>query len=427
MAAPFRFLHAADFFLGQPLVGSGSLHAAIRETCRDAPYAAARRVFDVALQYRVAFVILTGELWSAEGGPQATEFLREQFERLRAHDIPVYWASGRSVSGDEAAPVTVPSNVHHFRSDSTERILIRRGRKALALLHGKSWARECPALEIDNAEPGLFAAAVTCGSRLPAGWNRDDVNYWAMGGTGRRRTRRAGLRLVHAPGRPQGMSIDETGPRGCSLVQVNRSGNAKIRPIATHAVRWRRARIKLEEDIAVEQLVERMVEGTRQSKSTGDGKVSNRADEHSQRDDMPLDLIVWSIEADGTMGARLRHGQLIEEVLAKYREQVQHHGLNVATAGIDVAFREFRREWLEEDSLLSEFLDVVRHARSDASHADLSEFLPIEPADPELDQAIGLVDRQHYADLLRDAAALGVDLLTGDVDVDEFVAAWGKS
>ena len=87
-----RFLHAADFQLHRLPTGLVELPDALRKVLVDAPLDAARNVFDAALANAVDFVILSGNIIDAEEAtPLALRFLVDQFKKLEARDIPVYW------------------------------------------------------------------------------------------------------------------------------------------------------------------------------------------------------------------------------------------------------------------------------------------------------------------------------------------------
>ena len=116
---PFRFLHASDFRLDAVPRGLTEVPDHLRDTLLDAPYNAARRVFDTALTERVAFVVLAGNILQADlTGPRGTTFLSEQFQRLAEAGISVYWAGGES-DPPENWPVAIPlpDNVHVFPKD----------------------------------------------------------------------------------------------------------------------------------------------------------------------------------------------------------------------------------------------------------------------------------------------------------------------
>ena len=58
----FRFLHASDFHLDQPLGGVIDVPEHLRDPFIDAPYQAASRVFDAAISERVDFVVVAGDI-----------------------------------------------------------------------------------------------------------------------------------------------------------------------------------------------------------------------------------------------------------------------------------------------------------------------------------------------------------------------------
>src|SRR5262245_4489473 len=90
-----RFLHAADLRLELPVVGLDEVPPHLRELLVDAPYDAARRVFDTALKERVDFVVLSGNIIDPQrAGPRGIAFLLEQFHRLAEQEIVVYWVGG---------------------------------------------------------------------------------------------------------------------------------------------------------------------------------------------------------------------------------------------------------------------------------------------------------------------------------------------
>src|SRR5262245_59140802 len=112
----FRFLHASDLHLERPPSGLALAPEHLRPTLLETPYLAAERVFDIALNEQVDFVVLSGDVVHLESaGPRALVFLAEQFQRLAERDIQVYWAGG-NVDPPESWPAALhlPSNVHRF-------------------------------------------------------------------------------------------------------------------------------------------------------------------------------------------------------------------------------------------------------------------------------------------------------------------------
>jgi DNA repair protein SbcD/Mre11 len=137
---PFRFIHASDFHLEQPLMGVAEVPDHLRELFLDAPYAAAQQVFEAALAEDVGFVVLSGDiLQPLATGPRGPLFLAEQFARLAARGIGVYWAGG-AVDPPETWPgvVKLPQNVHVFPRGRMEETTIAWESETLARLDRKS-------------------------------------------------------------------------------------------------------------------------------------------------------------------------------------------------------------------------------------------------------------------------------------------------
>ncbi len=80
---PFRFIHASDFHLERPLMGVTEVPDHLRELFLEAPYTAAKQVFDAALAEEADFVVLPGGILNpTEAGPRGPLFLAAQFARL---------------------------------------------------------------------------------------------------------------------------------------------------------------------------------------------------------------------------------------------------------------------------------------------------------------------------------------------------------
>ena len=86
---PFRFIHASDFHLERPLMGVTEVPDHLRELFLEAPYTAARRVFEAALVEDVKFVVLSGGMVvPAASGPRGPLFLAEQLRDSPSGGLP---------------------------------------------------------------------------------------------------------------------------------------------------------------------------------------------------------------------------------------------------------------------------------------------------------------------------------------------------
>ncbi len=136
----FRFVQASDFRLDQTPRGLAEIPDHLTEPLIEAAYRAAAAVFDLALAEEVDFVVLAGHLVEPElAGPRGPTFLTEQFSRLAARGIRVYWAAAPA-DGRRDWPITLvwPENVHVFDSRHIERVVHVRDGEPLCVLIGRS-------------------------------------------------------------------------------------------------------------------------------------------------------------------------------------------------------------------------------------------------------------------------------------------------
>ena len=195
---PFRFVHASDFHLEQPLMGVAEVPDHLRDLFLDAPYTAARKLFDAVLAEDADFVILSGDvLHPPSMGPRAALFLVEQFARLAERGIGVYWAGGM-VDPPEAWPAALRCRrmSTSFRTAESEELTIQRDGEPLARLSGISRDPQRPLRPTDFApDPaGLYSIAVAHGEADPSALQARGIHYWALGGRHDRSTPSAGRR-----------------------------------------------------------------------------------------------------------------------------------------------------------------------------------------------------------------------------------------
>ncbi len=177
----FRFLHTSDFRLDAVPRGLSEVPDHLRNALLDAPYAAARRVFDTALAERVAFILLAGNVLQPElSGPRGTAFLGEQFQRMAEAGIGVYWAGGE-IDPPEAWPgaFPLPENVRVFAKDRVTDFLHQLDGSPLVRIVGTSRGPRAlhPAEFLPDAA-GLCTIGVVCGEVEPAALQAQGIHYW---------------------------------------------------------------------------------------------------------------------------------------------------------------------------------------------------------------------------------------------------------
>jgi hypothetical protein len=402
---PFRFVHASDFHLENPLAGVADVPEHLRDRFIDAPYQAATRVFDAALAEEAQFLILAGDLLQVQNsGPRGPLFLAEQFARLAARNIPVYWAGG-AVDPPEDWPawLDLPANVHVFpRGRASELLHERDGAPAVRLI-GASRDRDRPLVptEFTPDPSGLFTIGVVHGGADAAVLQSRGLHYWALGGRHDRTTLFSATQVAHDCGTPQGRSPREPGVHGCTLVQVDEQSHARTSLLSTDAIRWTGGRAALDPGATradLEALLRARLHDLAES-ATG------------------IDLLIsWTISGSGPLMNLLGRGPLAAELLAWLRNE---YGAAVParwSVAIDVEpAATLPSQWYEQETIRGDFLRELRQYQMNPGQSlALDEYLDPRHLAGTLGQAVAIADPRSRERVLCEAALLGVDLLSGE-------------
>jgi hypothetical protein len=403
-----RFLHAGSFRLEATLQGLYDIPEHLAETLVNAPFAAAERVFASALREEVDFVILSGDLLDpTNAGPRAVAFLTEQFTRLAKNEIPVYWAASRLDQTDGwLSSLDWPKNVHLFSNSSVESIVHRRGELPIARICGRSWheSRTLRSSEFIADASDLPLIAVLHESIEIGDPDQAGVLYWGLGGSASASTPHAGTSIAHCPGSPQGLQPSDNGPHGCSLVLVDPDESVRTRMIQTDSVRWCSPCLNLTAGIAYDTVVHEM-------RSRIEALV-----EEAQR---PL-LVCWLASGLGRFDSAFARATQRDATLQILQKEFGYGSPAVWSVCFELESpHALRAEWCEEDSILGDFMRVVREYDEDDEKPLRLEDLLVETGLPGGIAAsdlttVGLEDRDI---LLHQAAVLGLDLLRDDDEV----------
>lgn len=406
--SPLRFLHASDFHLEQPLHGLAEIPAELRELFLESPYLAAANVFEAALSEAVDAVLLTGDLLDCElAGPRGVVFLRDHFQRLADHGIPVFWAGGKIDAPDTwPACAKLPENVHVFPASRVEGIVLQLSGKPMARIEGISHSPHIPSDDtgFHRDALGLFTVGVAHGTSASPGTEGDRVDYMALGGHHRRHTVDQSPGIAHYCGTPQGRSPAETGPCGCTLVLVDESGHVKTNFIATDALRWLTETIEItagtDEDALLLQIEDRI------------SKLRNK--HHGSEL-----LVTWQITGRGQVLNHIRPGGISDQMVEVLRRRHTAQSPRVWTVAVQCnSSLDVPQEWVDEETIMGDLLRDFRRLEEDPTiDLDLAEFVPVEfqaGSYRELAEELATVSASERAELLWAASKLGVDLMDGE-------------
>jgi len=257
MPRTFSFLHTGDLHLDTPFAGlTSAAPPAISERLRVATLRAWDRIVSLAIERRVDFVVVAGDVFEAE-----TRTLRGQLAfadglaRLAAEGIPTTVVTGNHdpLSGWEAT-VEWPALAHRFGGDAVGEHPIVRDGQEIARVYGISYARKVETRDLAagfcRAPDAPFSIGLLHGTiGLTDRHERyaptteevlaaSGMDYWALGHIHARRVVRAAGPCVVYPGNPQGRDPGEIDPRGVAMVEVDTDGVPHAVFVDTDVVRW---------------------------------------------------------------------------------------------------------------------------------------------------------------------------------------------
>lgn len=253
-----RFLHAADLHLDSPLRGLDRYDGAPVARLRTATRSALERLVDKALEERVDFVLLAGDIYDRDWQDFHTGlFFREQMVRLDRGGIRVFIIQGNhDAQGVISRQLPLPANVTVFSSRSAH--TVRLDELAVAI-HGRSFPERVVAEDLVPAYPPPVAGCFNIGllHTSLSGRPRHDpyaptdiatlaakgYDYWALGHVHAREVVAETPRIVF-PGNLQGRHANETGAKGCELVSVA-AGRIEAEFLPLDVVRWHQLALPL--------------------------------------------------------------------------------------------------------------------------------------------------------------------------------------
>lgn len=265
----FKFVHAADLHLDSPLAGVADTvpsDVPALAVFRKATLLALRNLVDLCLREKVDFLLLAGDLFDAKDrSVRARLALFDELGRLDSAGIRTYIVHGNHdpLLGTGSA-MRLPPSVKVFGA-SWEEVTFERGGKPVCRIQGISYDRERVTEDLsshfrrcgEEFTLGLLHANLTGTSAVSGHANyapcsladlaARGLDYWALGHVHTRATYELpDGGLVVYPGNPQGRHVNETGERGCMVVEVE-GRRARTRFVPVAAVRWHRLEVAIDE------------------------------------------------------------------------------------------------------------------------------------------------------------------------------------
>lgn len=251
-----RFLHAADLHLDSPLKGLERYEGAPVDRLRLASRDALANLVNFAIERKVDFVLLAGDIYDGDWHDTGTGFyFVGQMSRLYDAKIPVYLLAGNHDAANRMSrQLKYPDNVHTFSHERPETFTLDHVGVAL---HGQGYAEQAEPNNLALTYPGAFKGLLNIGVLHTALTGREgheryapcmvedlltrNFDYWALGHVHQRESVREGNHpRVEFSGNLQGRHIRETGAKGCLLATSNGSGKIAVEFEPLDVLRWQR-------------------------------------------------------------------------------------------------------------------------------------------------------------------------------------------
>ena len=384
---PFCFLHAADLHLDTPFAGIAEVAPALQQRLRDASLSAFDNLIRTAIERRVEFVVLAGDIYDgAERGTRAQVRFLNGLRELDKHGIQSFFIHGNHDPVGEGWSALrredFPGSVVLFdQSDQVVSTPVQRNGEIIAVVHGISFRTRHETRNLSRLFPDQRAGGpwhvglLHCnvggvgehGNYAPC--TTEDLcsrgmDYWALGHIHKRQVVREAAPCIHYPGNLQARGFDECGAKGATLVRVHGPSQVELEFVAADEIRFSR----IEADVAgcesLDQVFGKCEEAIATELSGNDGRfvlirlqIAGQASVHAtlqqaaaSDDDGLLTALRDRLPADRVWLDSVRLGTL---------PIVDRDQLASAT-GFESALVKQSNEWLASEEKLAEFLKRVQ-------------------------------------------------------------------
>jgi DNA repair protein SbcD/Mre11 len=275
----FTFIHAADIHLDSPLAGLEQYDGAPAEKIRSATRDAFKKLVDTAIEKKVAFVIIAGDLYDGDWKDYNTGlFFANQMVRLQKEQIKVFLIRGNH---DAASLITkelkLPKNVFEFSTKQPETFVIE---ELGVAIHGQGFATRSVEENLVKKYPNRKEGYLNIGILHTSATGREGhenyapcsiedmkekgYDYWALGHIHFREVLHEKNPVILFPGNIQGRHIKETGDKGCTLVSIRDGIIQNLTHLSLDVLRWQICDVDAQLVQSLDELMEKAREALEQ-------------------------------------------------------------------------------------------------------------------------------------------------------------------
>jgi exonuclease SbcD len=282
----FKFIHAADIHLDSPLRGLSRYESAPVESIREACRRAFENLVDLAIEEKVAFVLLAGDLYDGDWKDYSTGiFFNRLIGRLGRNHISVYVVAGNHDAANRMTKaLESPANLTILSSRKVEKIDLD---ELAVTIHGRSFGTQhvdenlstgFPAAKNGMFNIGLLHTSLDGreGHAVYAPCSADDLRskgyqYWALGHIHKQEFVSEDPWIVF-PGCIQGRHIRESGSKGCVLVTVEDGAVSAVDKFSLDVLRWVKCNVDITDAAEIREVLDRTRKAIENERFSADGR-----------------------------------------------------------------------------------------------------------------------------------------------------------
>lgn len=241
-----KFIHAADLHIDSPYKKLSSWNAQLAEKLKFFERKVFENLIQACIKNEVDFLLIAGDSFDSEYKSLSAQYrLHEGFKRLKENNIKVYLVCGNhDFLSSWSKHFSLPENVYLFDSNEVIQVIFEKNGEKAAEIQGYSYPQravtERVVKDFRKKEPALFSIGLLHGNLAGSEghdnycpFSVDDLratqmDYFALGHIHKRMVVSESNPLAVYPGNILGRHFNESGPKGCSLVEV------KSRRIVSH-------------------------------------------------------------------------------------------------------------------------------------------------------------------------------------------------
>jgi len=414
---PFSFVHTADLHLDSPFQGIAQIAPDAQDLLYESTFQAFERIVDLCLERRVDFLLVAGDVYEGPGrNLRAQQKFRSSLERLDGAGIPTFLVHGNhDPLNSWFTTIEWPESVHTFGAETVETHDFEKDGELAARIYGISYPESAVKSNLARrfkreGEAPIHIGLLHCNVGSVAehepyapcslsDLEETGMDYWALGHIHKPSVLKEREPAVIYSGTPQGRHINESGPRGCYLVEVDGRGRIKPEFVPLDVVRWNEAEVSIESIDGPDAFDRALVARWQEMLEASGGR--------------PLVTRVI-LTGRGTLHDTFARENDFEAIVEQARESALSLDLKVIVEKVvDQTRPDLDLEALRgAESLAGEFLRLLQEVRQggtarDEVLASLQELY----GKPHVKKVIPAPSEKDLQEIIDAAEALGVDLL----------------